>query len=101
MRRKHSPPTPAATTYRIQVQGCIPPRWSDWYGGLSVTEEQDAAGQPVTTLIGPVPDQPGLRGIVNKLWDLNLTLIGIERLPVTAGKEPDDERKRTQPASGQ
>jgi hypothetical protein len=27
----------------------------------------------VTTLSGLVPDQAALRGILNKLWDLNLT----------------------------
>jgi hypothetical protein len=27
-----------------------------------------------------VPDQPALRGILNKLWDLNLTLISVARM---------------------
>jgi len=34
-------------------------------------------GLLVTTLTGPVADQAALRGILCKLWDLNLTLISI------------------------
>ena len=73
--------------YRIQVQGSIAPGWSDWFGGLVMTERQDSSGQLVTTLSGLVPDQPALRGILNRLWDLNLTLLRIERLPEPAESE--------------
>jgi len=34
-------------------------------------------GLPVTTRTGLVADQAALRGILCKLWDLNLTLISI------------------------
>lgn len=80
MRRRHSPPPTAPAVYRIQLQGCVAPRWSDWFGGLALSEEYDPGGLPQTTLVGLVPDQPALRGILNKLWDLNLTLIAVERL---------------------
>jgi hypothetical protein len=86
----HAPEPPAA--YRIQVQGCITPRWSDWFGGLSLTEDHAAGGRPVTTLSGLVPDQAALRGIINRLWDLNLTLIAVERLAPPAESEVNDEQ---------
>ncbi len=57
-------------TYQIQVQGRIDEGWSDWFSGMIVTFEGG-----VTTLTGPVADQPALRGMLCKLWDLNLTLI--------------------------
>jgi hypothetical protein len=57
-------------TYQIQVQGRIDAGWSDWFSGMTVTFERG-----VTTLTGPVADQAALRGMLCKLWDLNLTLI--------------------------
>ena len=34
----------------------------------------------ITTLTGPVADQAALRGILTKVWDLNLTLISVTRI---------------------
>ncbi len=34
-------------------------------------------GLPITVLTGPVVDQAALRGILNRLWDLNLTVISV------------------------
>jgi hypothetical protein len=33
-----------------------------------------------TAIVGDNIDQPKLRGILNKIWDLNLTLISARRL---------------------
>jgi hypothetical protein len=41
---------------------------------------------PTTTLVGPVVDQAALRGLLCRLWDLNLTLISVRRLAAD-GKE--------------
>ena len=72
--------------YRIVVRGHVAPHWSQWFADLAVTRTQDAGGLPVTVLTGPVADQPALRGILNKLWDLNLTLISVARM---SGDEPE------------
>ncbi len=94
MRRRHPhkqpPATPAA--YRIRVQGSVDPHWSDWFSGLALAEEGDASGLPVTVLTGMVPDQAALRGILNKLWDLNLTLLAVERLSQPVESEKAHER---------
>ena len=63
--------------YQIKVWGKLDERWSDWFNGLTVLAESE--NPPITTLIGP-SDQAGLRGILNKLWDLNLTLISVNRV---------------------
>ena len=65
------------TVYAIKIQGELGENWSDWFDGLSISVEGDL---PVTTLTGVVADQVALRGILNKLWDLNLTLISVLRL---------------------
>lgn len=92
MRRRQPLPPPAPTAYRIRVQGCVDPRWSDWFSGLTLAEAQDAGGLPVTILTGVVPDQAALRGILNKLWDLNLTLLAAERLALPLESEKTHER---------
>jgi hypothetical protein len=74
------------------VQGSVDARWSDWFGGLTLAEEPASGSLPVTMLAGVVPDQAALRGILNKLWDLNLTLLAVERLALPAETEISHER---------
>jgi hypothetical protein len=91
-RSQVQPPAAAASaSYRIQVQGCVDPRWSDWFSGLVVAQQQDTGGVPETVLTGPVPDQAALRGILNKLWDLNLILVSVERVSLPVESEPTHE----------
>ena len=66
-------------TYQIQVQGRLDEGWSDWFSGMTVMFESG-----VTTLTGAVADQSALRGILTKIWDLNLTLISITRIETNA-----------------
>ena len=66
--------------YQVQVQGPIGERWTDWFEGMSITIEQGSDGTQVTTLTGTIVDQAALRGILVKLWDLNLTLISVTRV---------------------
>ena len=67
--------------YQIRVNGTLDPQWSEWFHGLEIL---CTGGQ--TTLQGPVVDQPRLRGILNKLWDLNLDVIHVSRLTGTQGE---------------
>ena len=66
---------PAA--YQIQVQGRLSPRWLPWFDDLAITAIPGDDGATITTLSGPIADQAALRGILNKLWDLNLTLLSV------------------------
>ncbi len=61
--------------YQIKVRGCVDPSWSDWFNGLQVSSETDRDAGCVTVLTGSVEDQANLRGILNRLWDLNLVLV--------------------------
>lgn len=64
--------------YQIKLEGKLDERWSAWFNGLTVYVEEGKS--PMTTLTGPVADQAALRGILNKMWDLNLRLISVVRL---------------------
>lgn len=72
--------------YRIRVRGRLARRWSDWLGGLAISVEVDD-GAPEAVLTGPVVDQSALRGILNRLWDLNLTLISVSRRDASSREE--------------
>jgi hypothetical protein len=55
----------------IRIKETLSEDWSDWLDGLLFT--RDESGN--TILIGSVLDQAALRGILGKLWDLNLTIL--------------------------
>jgi len=78
--------------YRITVQGELDPEWAVWLHDLTLTSTS-VDEQPFTTLSGPVADQAALRGILNKLWDLNLTLISVKRDPPSSAAMPCPDRK--------
>jgi hypothetical protein len=62
--------------YEIRVDGVLDDEWSEWFGGLQVRNDGDQ-----TVLIGTLPDQPALHGVLDRLRDLGLTLLSLRRLP--------------------
>jgi len=66
--------------YQIKLKGLVDEQWSDWFNGMTIVFESASDGSPVTTLTGAVADQARLRGILSKIWDLNLTLISVAQL---------------------
>jgi hypothetical protein len=64
-----------ASVYRITVQEKLDNEWSDWLEGATIKNSSDR-----TTLISPIIDQPALRGILNRMWDLNLTVLSVNRI---------------------
>ena len=73
------PDSDEAVVYQIRVQGRLDGRWSDWFGGMAITQEGS-----ITRLTGPVVDQAALHGILSRIRDLNLRLISVAPL------EPDE-----------
>jgi hypothetical protein len=68
--------TPA--TYRIRVQGHIGSDWDDRFGGMTLTHEKLAEDLKTTVLLGHLPDQAALSGVLNTLYDLHLPLLKVE-----------------------
>jgi hypothetical protein len=62
--------------YRIRIQGHLAPHWAGWFEGLAVLPQ----GDDETLLVGPVADQSALHGLLAKIRDLNLPLLGVERV---------------------
>jgi hypothetical protein len=57
--------------YEIRIQGHLEARWADWFGGLTITLEENGH----TLLTGPVPDQAALHGLLRKIRDLGMPLV--------------------------
>ena len=68
-------------TYEIHVEGHLTGCWSDWFHGLAICN--DIQGESV--LIGPLPDQAALYGVLTRIHDLNLILVSVNRLSGTEG----------------
>ena len=66
--------------YEICICGELDGRWSEWFSGIRITTQQSGDRLPLTILHCPGMDQAKLRGIVNKLWDLNLTLVSVNQV---------------------
>ena len=64
------------TVYQIRVQGLLDEGWSDWLDGLTIAPQ----AQGETLLTGPIRDQAALHGLLNKIRDLGLPLLSIERI---------------------
>lgn len=61
--------------YRIRLKGCLNQTWSDWFEEMTI-----ASKGAETILTGPLADQVALHGLLNRIRDLNLTLLSVERL---------------------
>ena len=62
--------------YEVRLEGVLDGRWSAWFQGLRIENQDDE-----TILSGTLPDQPALHGILDKVRDLGLTIITVRRLP--------------------
>ncbi|MBN1933280.1 MAG: hypothetical protein JW934_01375 [Anaerolineae bacterium] len=62
------------------VQGQLDRTWADWFDGMTIEVIHRPEGKTRTILSGVVADQTALRGMLIKLWDLNLALLSVEQV---------------------
>ena len=65
-----------SNAYRILVNETLDHHITDWYGDLTIIPQENGK----TILIGSFADQPALRGFLEQLWNLNITVITVERI---------------------
>lgn len=59
--------------YKIKIKGHLDPYWSDWFSDLELTYLEGDK----TLLSGLLPDQAALHGLLERIRDLNLTLLSV------------------------
>jgi len=59
--------------YKIRIMGHLGSQWMDWFGGLTISLEENGD----TVLTGPVVDQAALHGLLKKVRDLGLPLLSV------------------------
>jgi len=57
--------------YNIRIAGQLDPCWSEWLGDLTITPLESGE----TLLSGLLSDQAALYGLLNRLRDMNFTLL--------------------------
>lgn len=67
---------PYTGCYEIIVQGQLDALWTDWFADLELTNLPD--GRAV--LLGPLPDQAALQGVLQTIFNLNLKLISLRKI---------------------
>jgi hypothetical protein len=76
---------PSQTTYQITIRGSLDSGWETWFDGITIVRGRLADGSWISVLTGRVVDQAALRGILCRLWDLNLTVVSVALLGDAAG----------------
>lgn len=82
--------TPA--TYRIRVQGHLNTDWLDLMSGMHIVPDSKGKGKKVTVLVGTLPDQAALSGVLNTLYNGQIPLLSVENLDEDNERE-DNESK--------
>ena len=83
------------TIYVITLEGYLDTEWSEWLYDMAITHESDGT----TTLCGPLTDQAVLHSVLERIRDMNLTLINLHMLqdskdsehPAPNENKPDSE----------
>jgi len=86
-------PKPAPSqpvVYRIRLKGHLGSQWTDWFGGLTITLEEDGD----TLLTGPVVDQAALHGLLRKVRDLGMPLVSVSPLEHGQADQSDIKRRK-------
>ena len=76
------------TIYEIKLKGHLDKKWAEWFYDMVITHESDGT----TTLRGPLPDQAVLHSVLERIRDMNLTLINVHKVnnPNQRGSDSDD-----------
>ena len=75
-------------TYEICLQEALETRWTEWFAGLMLRRTEGGG----TTLCGPLPDKAALHSLLNRVYDLNLTILSVRRLTAAEAHHSEEQR---------
>ena len=61
--------------YQIRIKGALPLSLTDWFGEIKILPQENGE----LLLVGKFIDQSALRGFLENLWNLNITIVSVER----------------------
>jgi hypothetical protein len=64
------------TIYQIRVKDHIDDEWAEWFAPLQIANNSNGEA----TFTGPVRDQAELHGLLDRVFELNLTLLAVSRI---------------------
>lgn len=67
--------------YRVRVEGHVPLDCSSQLMGMNITTSNDLTDE-ITILVGRLPDQAALSGILNTLYEKQFPVVSVECLEV-------------------
>jgi len=62
--------------FQIRIEGHLDAQWTDWFGGMTITPEENGD----TLLTGSVADQAALYGLLRMVRDLGMHLLSVNRV---------------------
>jgi hypothetical protein len=65
--------------YEIRALGRVDPNWADRLEGMKISETTPDGGPAITTLYGELIDQAALAGVLDTLYELQLTILSVVR----------------------
>lgn len=74
--------------YEIKIKGYLDQSWSESFTGMKLTHLEGDG----TLLSGLLPDQAALHGLLERIRDLNLTLISVD-CDGPSTQDPDEKDK--------
>ena len=77
------------STYRIRLKGSLDHRIADLFGDFTITLLESGE----TLLVGQFTDQSALRGLIDQLWNFNLTVLSVESIENNNLNDPIDLSK--------
>jgi hypothetical protein len=97
-RAASSEPEPEAKSnqpvvYQIRIEGHLGSHWAGWFGGVTVTLEEDGD----TVITGRVVDQAALYGLLKKVRDLGMPLLSLQRVEPSQADAEDAHPESRQP----
>ena len=67
----------AGIGYQIKIKDHLTSDWCEWFDGWTLSNLENGE----FLLTNPGVDQSALHGVLNKIRDLNLTLISVKQIP--------------------
>ena len=62
--------------YEIAIKGRLDERWSSWLEGMTFIHESNGT----TSMCGPLTDQAAFHGVLNRLRNLGVPVISVQRV---------------------